>query len=57
MFYLVGVTLALDSGSVGVASLPAVLMEREVNEVRRGRPAVALNMVQVSAYNITAHPC
>ena len=35
------------NGSVSVASLPSVLIEREVTEVRRGRPAVALRIVQV----------
>lgn len=36
-----------ETGSVAVSSLPSVFMEREVNEVRRGRPAVALDLVQV----------
>lgn len=43
-----GVTLVQQSGSVGVASLPSVMMERDMSEVKRGRPAVALDMVQVS---------
>lgn len=46
---LKGVTAKEDgSGSVAIASLPAVLMEREASEIRRGRPAVALDLVQVS---------
>ena len=43
-----GVTLVHGGSSVGVASLPSVLMEREFSEVKRGRPAVALDMVRVS---------
>jgi hypothetical protein len=44
---LLGVTLVQEGDSVGVASLPSVMMDRERSEVKRGRPAVALDMVQV----------
>ena len=48
-FIIIGVSLKFDGdNSVGVASIPSVLIEREVNEVRRGRPSVALELVQVS---------
>ncbi len=35
------------SGGTGITTLPSVLMERDASEVRRGRPAVALDLVQV----------
>ena len=34
-------------GGVGVASVPAVLVQREASELTRGRPSVALDLVQV----------
>ena len=46
-----------EDGCVGVASLPSVFMEREVNEVRRGRPTVALELVQVRTLYIGVQGC
>ena len=36
-----------EDGVVGVASVPLVLVQRDASERRRGRPSVALDLVQV----------
>lgn len=44
----IGLSLKFDSSNkVLVASLPSVFMEREVSEIRRGRPTVALTILKV----------
>jgi len=44
----VGISLVYgEEGGVGVASVPSVLVQREASERRRGRPTVALDLVQV----------
>ena len=50
-----GVTISVDDRErLLVSTLPSVLMEREVSEVKRGRPAVAVNILQVQCglYNM-----
>ncbi len=42
-----GVSLVLQESSAQVTRIPSVLVEREASELRRGRPAVALDIVQV----------
>ena len=42
-----GVSLVFHEESVEVTAIPSVFMEREASELRRGRPAVALEIVQV----------
>jgi len=42
-----GVVLVFRGGAVLVSSLPSVLVQREASEVRRGRPTVALDILQV----------
>ena len=44
---IAGVSLAFQGDNVLVSSIPSVLMEREVTEVTRGRPTVAVGIVQV----------
>ena len=47
-----GVSLVFGGGGGGgvqVCSLPAVFMQREASEVRRGRPTVALAILQVGS--------
>ena len=45
----VSLVCGLDGG-VSVASVPSVLVQREASERRRGRPSVALDLVQVSGW-------
>ena len=45
---LLGVSIQIEGCRVFTTSLPAVLMEREVEERKRGRPAVAVHLLQVS---------
>ena len=44
------------SGGTAITALPSVLLEREASEIRRGRPAVALDLVQVRAKNVVFSP-
>lgn len=42
-----GVSLTFQADDVLVSSIPTVLMDREVTEVTRGRPTVAVGIVRV----------
>ncbi len=42
-----GVSLVFHGESVQVTGIPSVFMVREASELRRGRPTVALDIVQV----------
>ena len=45
----IGVQLQWRDGQPMARTLPAVLMEREAGERQRGRPAVAVSLLQVSS--------
>ena len=47
--------MLFEGEQVLVHSLPSVLVEREASEVRRGRPAVALDILKVLLHSTVTH--
>ena len=43
----IGVTVEVRNGQLLASTMPAVVMEREAQERKRGRPAVAVGLLQV----------
>ena len=43
----IGVTVEVRNGQLLASTMPAVVMEREAQERRKGRPAVAVGLLQV----------